>query len=49
MNGLKIDFIDNGFILSYVKQSVLNQRPEPVSLYFAEKDALLEHLKGVLS
>jgi hypothetical protein len=48
MNGLKIDIIDNGFILSYVKHSALNQRPEPVSLFFSNKDELVEHLSGVL-
>jgi hypothetical protein len=48
MNGVKIDMIDNGWILSYVKHSALNQRPEPVSLYFATKEDLVEHLGGIL-
>jgi hypothetical protein len=48
MNGIKIDMIDNGWILSYVKHSALQQRPEPVSLYFSKKEELIEHLGGVL-
>jgi hypothetical protein len=45
---IKIDQIDNGFILQYIKQNALTQRAEPVSIYFPTKEALIQALGGIL-
>lgn len=34
MHSIKIDIIDNGFILSYVKRSALSGQPEAVVKFF---------------
>lgn len=38
MNSIKIDIIDNGYILSYVKTSSLGQAPELVVEYYNNLD-----------
>lgn len=35
MNSIKIDIIDNGFILSYVKNSALSGKPSVIVQYVA--------------
>jgi hypothetical protein len=45
----KIDVIDNGYILSYVKHNTLGPVPHtPVVIFFKDKKELIEHLQGVL-
>lgn len=45
MNTIKIDIIDNGYILSYVKKSSLGNAPELVVSYFENIDDVFEELK----
>jgi hypothetical protein len=41
---IKIDLIDNGYVLSYVKHSALGQGPEPIVAFFKTLDEVCEHL-----
>jgi hypothetical protein len=45
MGSIKIDAVDNGFILSYVKKSRLGQAPEQVVLVFHDIKEVIEILQ----
>lgn len=44
MQQIKIDVIDNGFILSYIRSSVLTGKPEAVVEFFATIKEITEVL-----
>ncbi|MBT9145430.1 MAG: hypothetical protein DDT42_01301 [candidate division WS2 bacterium] len=48
MKQMKIDIIDNGYILSYVDSAVLREAPQAVVKYFADIDQLYTYLKKEL-
>jgi len=41
---IKIDVIDNGFILSYIRHSALGQGPEPIVIYLKTLEEVTEHI-----
>lgn len=44
MRQIKIDLIDNGYVLSYVKYSSLGEAPLPVVIYLETLEDVTEHL-----
>jgi hypothetical protein len=44
MRQIKIDLIDNGYVLSYVDHSVLQDRPVPVVVYVKTMEEVTEIL-----